>query len=393
MNRNRNILPLIIISQFAGTSLWFAGNAIIPELRESLELNKYAISQVTTAVQFGFVFGTLSFAFIAIADRYSPSRIFFISSLIAALSTVSIIWLAKDVSSLLMLRFITGFFLAGIYPVGMKIAADWYEKGLGNALGWLVGALVLGTAFPHLLKNNDFELPWKTVLICTSAFAVIGGILMLGTGDGPFRKKGARFSTGLVFGVFRNVDFRSATSGYFGHMWELYTFWGFLPLILELYNSINGTSLNIPFLSFVIMGVGAIGCIVGGYLSKSIGSARVAFSALTISGICCLVSPFAINTDPSVFIVFLIIWGIAVVADSPQFSSLVAQTSSPEIRGTALTIATSVGFAITMVSLAVTDLLFHSHNYLSGQRTFMILAIGPIVGLFAMRRLLKKNDQ
>src|ERR1044071_6380416 len=170
-----HILPLIIVSQFAGTSLWFVGNAILPELKQSLQLSQYAVSLVTSAVMLGFIAGTLMFAFFSLADRFSPVKLFFISSLFGALTNSAVVWLAADGNSLFLLRFLTGFFLAGIYPVGMKIAADWYEKGLGKALGYLLGALVLGTAFPHLLKNRSFELPWKTVLYFTSLFAVIGG--------------------------------------------------------------------------------------------------------------------------------------------------------------------------------------------------------------------------
>ena len=147
-----------MLSQFAGTSLWFVGNAILPELKQSLHLSQYAVSQVTSAVMLGFVGGTLTFAFLSLADRFSPTRLFFISSLLGALCNSAVAWFAEDAASLFAFRFATGFFLAGIYPVGMKIAADWFEQGLGKALGWLLGALVLGTAFPHLLKNRDFEL-------------------------------------------------------------------------------------------------------------------------------------------------------------------------------------------------------------------------------------------
>src|ERR1044071_7799017 len=165
-----HILPLIIVSQFAGTSLWFVDNAILPELKQHLQLSQYAVSLVTTAVMLGFVAGTLVFAFFSFADRFSPVKLFFISCMLGSLCNASVAWLAKDGSSLFVLRFMTGFFLAGIYPVGMKIAADWYEQGLGKALGYLLGALVLGTAFPHLLKNRDFDLPWRKVLYLTSAF-------------------------------------------------------------------------------------------------------------------------------------------------------------------------------------------------------------------------------
>ena len=176
---SKKVLPIIVLSQFAGTSLWFVGNAVLPELKESLQLSQYAVSLVTSAVMLGFIAGTLVFAFFSLADRFSPVKLFFISSLLGALTNSAVVWLVTDGNSLFLFRFLTGFFLAGIYPVGMKIAADWYEKGLGKALGFLLGALVLGTAFPHLSKNRDFELPWKSVLYITSGVAVLGGVLML----------------------------------------------------------------------------------------------------------------------------------------------------------------------------------------------------------------------
>lgn len=225
LQRPKYILPLIVLSQFAGTSLWFTGNAILPELKQTLHLSQYAVSLVTSAVMLGFVAGTLVFAFLSLADRFSPVKLFFISSLAGALFNIAIIWLAKDGSSLFVLRFITGFFIAGIYPVGMKIAADWYEKGLGKALGFLLGALVLGTAFPHLLKNRDFELPWRSVLLYTSLFAVAGGfIMLLFVSDGPHRKRSGSFQWNAFSQIFLSKKWRQAAFGYFGHMWELYTF-------------------------------------------------------------------------------------------------------------------------------------------------------------------------
>src|SRR5205085_5624613 len=183
------ILPLIILSQFAGTSLWFVGNAILPDIQKGLGLQNNALGNITSVVQFGFIAGTFLFAVFSFADRFNSAKLFFISSVIGAVANISIIWLAKDIIALYVLRFVTGFFLAAIYPVGMKIAADWYEKGLGKALGFLVGALVLGTAFPHLLKSNVYSLPWKQVLIFTSAFAFIGGLLILFfVSDGPYRR-------------------------------------------------------------------------------------------------------------------------------------------------------------------------------------------------------------
>jgi len=389
-----HILPLIVLSQFAGTSLWFVGNAILPELKQHLQLSQYAVSLVTSAVMLGFVAGTLVFAFFSFADRFSPVKLFFISCLLGAICNLSVAWFAKDAASLFALRFLTGFFLAGIYPVGMKIAADWYEQGLGKALGYLVGALVLGTAFPHLLKNRDFDLPWRSVLYCTSVFASIGGLLMiLFVGDGPFRKRSGKFQLNAIAAIFGSRKWRQAAFGYFGHMWELYTFWGFVPLMLELYSIKSGSSLNIPLLSFFIIASGSISCVVGGYLSQGIGSAKTATMALFISGICCLFSPLFFYLPVPLFLILIFTWGVTVVPDSPQFSTLVAQYAPAHLRGTALTIYNSIGFSIAVVSLIIIDYVFHSNGLLANHKTFLLLGFGALFGLPFMIRLIRQKNK
>jgi MFS family permease len=391
-SRPKHILPLLVISQFAGTSLWFVGNAVLPELKQSFDLSQYAVSLVTSAVMFGFICGTLVFAFFSFADRFSPVKLFFVSSLLGALTNSAVAWLANDDSSLFVLRFLTGFFIAGIYPVGMKIAADWYQKGLGTALGFLLGALMLGTAFPHLLKNREFELPWKTVLHITSIIAATGGLLMLlFVGDGPYRKISGKFHWDAFGKIFGSKKWRQAAVGYFGHMWELYAFWGFVPIMIELYSKKNNQVLDISFLSFTAIAIGSIGSVIGGYLSQKIGSARVATGALLISGICCFLSPLTYSFPSFLFVAFLLIWGATVSPDSPQFSTLVAQYAPEDLRGTALTIYNSIGFAITTISLYVIDRVFHSSSFLSGENTFALLGLGAIAGLPSMFRLIKNK--
>ena len=389
---NKKVLPVIVLSQFAGTSLWFVGNAVLPELKESLHLSQYAVSLVTAAVMLGFIAGTLVFAFFSLADRFSPVKLFFISSLLGALTNSAVVWFVTDGNTLFLFRFLTGFFLAGIYPVGMKIAADWYEKGLGKALGYLLGALVLGTAFPHLLKNREFELPWRSVLYVTSTVAVFGGIIMLlFVGDGPYRKNSGGFRWDAFGKIFSSKKWRQSAFGYFGHMWEVYSFWGFLPLMIGLYAKKNDLPLNIPFLSFIAIAIGAIGSVAGGYISEKIGSAKVAIWSLLISGICCFISPLSYSLPFFLFLLLLLIWGLTVVPDSPQFSTLVAQYAPEELRGTALTIYNSIGFAITTISLYVIDRVFHSTGSLGGENTFALLGLGALVGLPSAIRLIKNK--
>lgn len=379
------ILPVIVFSQFAGTSLWFAGNAILPDIQHELQINTDA-GNITSAVQLGFIFGTLVFAVLAIADRFAPSKVFFACAIIAALANLGVEWWAKDVYSLMTLRFLTGFFLAGVYPVGMKISADWYQQGLGKALGYLLGALVLGTAFPHLLKGSAYHLPWRNIIYITSAVAIVGGLLvLLLVPVGPYRKKGAKFHPRALAHVFKSKDFRSAAGGYFGHMWELYAFWAFVPALLQLQQHHSGDTYNIPLWSFIIIAVGCIGCIAGGYISRKYGSAIVAFYALLVSGTCCALCWAFVQAGTSLFLPFMMIWGITVIADSPQYSALVATTAPAENKGTALTFVNCIGFAITIASIQCLNYFFH--RYPSGL-TFSMLVIGPVLGLAALYRLL-----
>ncbi len=381
MNKNSNrILPVIVISQFLCTSLWFAGNAVLPDLVRDFALNESAPGHITSAVQFGFIIGTLCYASLMIADRFSASLVFFISAVLGSLSNIGIVIANHDINSLLVLRFLTGFFLAGIYPVGMKIASDHFDKGLGKALGFLVGALVVGTAFPHLLKNFTASLPWKIVLFFTSGLSISGGLLMLlFIPNGRYQKKSQSIDLTALFSIFRNKPFRSAAFGYFGHMWELYAFWAFVPIILATYKTLNhAENLNIPILSFFIIGLGGLASIASGYLSQIFGARKTAFGALFLSGTCCLLSPLAFYLPVLPFIIFLIFWGLVVIADSPLFSTLVAQNTVLQIKGSSLTIVTCIGFSITIMSIEILNYLF---KHINTQYIYTILAIGPLIGL------------
>jgi predicted MFS family arabinose efflux permease len=387
--RSISVLPFIVAAQFACTSVWFAGNAVITDIIRQFSLSADALGHLVAAVQLGFITGTLLFAIFTVSDRFSPSRVFFTCAMAAALVNLSV-FIADGFSQLLVARFITGFFLAGIYPVGMKIAADYHKEGLGKALGWLVGALVLGTAFPHLVHVYTASLSWKAVMIISSVLSVTGGIVILFfVPDGPHRSRSNGFDPTVLRRIFRNDLFRSAAFGYFGHMWELYTFWAFVPSIFYTYfQQQGGTAQSVPLLSFGIIAAGAIACVGGGYLSRSIGSARTASLALMISGGCCLLSPLFFYLPFPVFFVLLWIWGMSVVADSPQFSTLVAQSIPAEIKGTALTITNSIGFAITIISIETINYL---RPYIAPQNLYLILAIGPLLGLLSMKKQLQKQ--
>ncbi len=386
MIRPSYILPVIIFSQFTGTSLWFAGNAVILDLQRDWGLAGQSLGYVTAAVQLGFISGTLVFAYLAIADRFSARRVFFTCSLAGALANIGVLAAPQGLTGLLLLRFATGFFLAGIYPVGMKIAASWYEKGLGRALGYLVGALVLGTAFPHLIRAIGAELPWQQVIIGVSALAAIGSVMMLLlVPDGPYLPRGAAFNPRSLAIIFRSRSFRASAFGYFGHMWELYAFWAFFPLWLLVYSRTNDITLNVPLWSFLVIAAGFFGCAVGGMISARVGSAKVAAIQLTVSGACCLLSPLFFGFDFTLLIIFLLIWGITVVGDSPQFSALNAKNAPPEYVGSALTIANSIGFLITVFSIQLVNSLM---PLMGPKYIFWLLVPGPLVGLWMLRPLL-----
>lgn len=390
--KSKTILPIIVFSQFCCTSLWFAGNGVMADLISTFNLNESALGHLTSAVQFGFISGTLVFALLTISDRFSPSKVFFFCALIAALFNLGTILENNTFISLFILKFSTGFFLAGIYPVGMKIAADYYDKGLGKSLGFLVGALVVGTAFPHLLKGYSFGFSWQYIIVFISVLALFGGLLMLlFVPNGPYRKASQKLKLNAWLKNFKNSKFRSAAFGYFGHMWELYAFWAFVPVILSLYKENNlESTLNIPLWAFIIIGVGGLSCVVAGYLSSIFKTKKIALTALLLSCLCCLISPFILITNSEfILLSFLVFWGMVVIADSPLFSTLVAQNAIPKYKGTALTIVNCIGFAITIISI---QLLNYLHLKYNSSFLYMILAIGPILGLIALSRKPKTHD-
>lgn len=376
------ILPVIIISQFAGTSLWFAGNAVIADLQIEWGLPVSSLGYVTSSVQLGFIAGTLFFAFFLISDRFSPRLVFFISSLLGAAANIGIIYFSDGLPSLLIFRFITGFFLAGIYPVGMKIAAGWYRHGLGAALGYLVGALVLGTSFPHLLKSLEYSVDWESVVLSVSVISTIGGLLMLiFVPNGPFLSKGTEFNPRAIYIIFKSKPLRQAAFGYFGHMWELYTLWAFVPVLLDYYATSFDDAINIPLWSFFIIAAGGFGCAVGGIISKKTSSKPVAFYMLLASGICCLLSPLIYNLPIAGFLIILIFWGFVVAGDSPQFSALVATSAPREYVGSALTIVTSIGFLITIFSIEIINSLIRTIDV---KYLMLLLTPGPVFGLISL---------
>jgi MFS family permease len=379
-------LIILVFAQFAGTTLWLSGNAVSAQIEA--ELGVQLGGWLTSSVQMGFILGTLFNAIFAIPERVLSSRLFLFSAVFGALANISIAIFPINVPIVLVSRIFTGLFLAGIYPIGMKIASDWYGKDLGRAMGYLVGALVLGKAFPYLLKGISFELVWKEFLFLISLVSLIGGLLLwLLLPDKPLPSQRNHFSIKALAVIFKIPQLRAAAFGYFGHMWELYAFWAFLPAIWKVYLHIHPEySFNVPIATFINIVGGFLGCWLGGLLAIRIGSGKVALFQLFTSLICCFFLPFLVHSPLPIFSILMLIWGVTVVGDSPQFSTLVSRFALPERRGSIITLVTSIGFAITIISIQLIDFLLE--KFPENLAVFWVLCLGPIVGLWlSFRRI------
>jgi MFS family permease len=382
----RHVLPIIVLAQFAGTSLWFAVNAVMPDLQIQMGWPASDVGRLTSALQLGFIAGTLVFAVLAIADRFSSRRVFLLCSLAGSLCTLGALAHVDDFLALLMWRATTGFFLAGIYPVGMKIASQWFPKGLGVALGWLVGALVLGSASAHGIRALSSQLPWSTVMLSVAGLAAAGGLMLYALIPEPSQKsmQAKQLQWQALASLWTDWRVRSSVLGYFGHMWELYTLWVLAPLILA--TRFEGTQLSIA--AFSVIGVGAMGCILGGLGAKRWGSAKVATLQLGMSGLCCLLAPWFMSASLEWMMAWLLIWGVTVAGDSPQFSTLTASNAPPHAVGSVLTLTNCIGFGISIVSIELFTSLATWHDL---STLLPWLGLGPLLGIWAMRPLLKKS--
>ena len=374
---------VIVLAELFGTSLWFTGSAAVPRLLEPWQLSRTEAAWLLISTQLGFIIGTLTLAVTGLADRFPAQRIFAAASLLGALSNLAFAYLADGLVSALLFRTVTGLSLAGIYPLGMKLIVGWAPRQAGAMLGWLVGALTLGTASPFLLRGIGMNFAWQIPVAVASVLASVGGLMVLSLGEGPDRKPGANVRWKAVREAFRVPAFRASAFGYFGHMWELYAFWAMVPLLVaKVLNETSIDSTRVYLACCLVIGIGAIGCVGGGMLSRKWGSAKVARFALAGSAIFCLLFPFVAELAV-VSAMSLLLWGMLVVADSPQFSAISAKVCPPEAVGSALAVQNSLGFLITIGSLQLTPILW---PMFSEYTTWMLLP-GPILGLLAMRRL------
>ncbi len=363
----------------------------MPDLQRAIGFGDSAVAWLTSSIQLGFIVGTLCFSMLMIADRFSMRWVFLICALLGAGFNLAAIVLPsippEARGTLLMaLRFATGFCLAGIYPVGMKLASSWYDKGLGAALGFLVGALIVGTALPHLLRALGAAWPWQNVIVVTSVLAVLGGMLVaLMAADGPYLVRGAAISPKALMVIVRDRKVRASAFGYFGHMWELYAFFVLTPIMISAYLN-TGVSRAVSLLSFFVIAAGGVASALGGLIARRIGSAWVAAILLACSGTCALFAPWMPAAPWWLFGGWLLLWGTTVSSDSPQFSALTAQNSPREVVGSVLTLVNCLGFMITIVSI---QLLTELSLKYSPWSVLPLLAVGPALGLWAMRPLLR----
>jgi MFS transporter, DHA1 family, inner membrane transport protein len=381
------VLPVLVLAQFLGTSPWFAVNAVMPALQADFGWPAAAVGTLTSAVQLGFVAGTLVFALLAIADRFPPRRVFLLCALASAGCSLAAVAMAASFPALVFWRALTGFCLAGIYPVGMKIAAQAFPRGLGQAMGLLIGALVLGSALPHALRALSADWPWAVVFVAVALASALAGLLLVALVPephlGPARPPG--LNLGALASLVTDRKVRASVFGYFGHMWELYTMWVLVPFVLA--TRLAGPALS--WAAFGVLGAGALGCAVGGWLALRVGragqgSARVAGTQLALSGLCCLAAPWLMDAPAPLFYGWLLLWGITVAGDSPQFSTLTAMNAPRDGVGSVLTLTNSIGFGISIASIQL-------FVWLAGSVPLATLlpwlGLGPLLGLWALRPL------
>ncbi len=378
-------LALVAGAELLGMSLWFSASAVAPALKSEWGLTDAGSAWLTLAVQLGFVAGTLVSALGNLPDVFSTRRLFAISAWLGAAANAGLAVFAHGLVAAMALRFLTGFFLAGVYPPGMKIMATWFRRGRGMALGVLVGALTLGKAAPYLV-NAVGSANWRWNVLAASVLAAAGGaIVLFFVGEGPHAMPAARFDAAQIAKVFRNRGVRLADFGYFGHMWELYAMWTWVPVFLRASFAAHGAR---PWLaegaSFLVIGSGAVGCVAAGLLADRIGRTAVTSWAMGLSGACCLGVGLLFDAPAAVLLVVTAIWGAAVVADSAQFSACVTELGDPRYMGTALTVQTCAGFLLTMASIELVPLAVTAVGW---RWAFAVLAPGPALGVAAMLRL------
>ncbi len=378
---------LLVLAQIFAMSLWFSATAIIPELQKNFDLGSFRSSLFTSSVQVGFVAGTLISAILGLADRINPRHFFMMSAVTAGIANAFILFLDPTSNTVIFLRFITGACMAGVYPVGMRLAASWADNDLGFLVGLLVGALTLGSAFPHLF-NALGGVDWRFTIGLASVCAVTSSALIYFMQIGPNIRPAPKFDPSAAWMAFSDPALRSANFGYLGHMWELYAMWAWIGLFLTASFNINpgpGSQQLAGIATFITIGIcGAVGCIAGGRLADHFGRTALTIVAMTISGLSAATVGFFFSAHPLLVLFICSIWGVSVIADSAQFSSAIAELAPPDRIGTMLTIQTSAGFLLTFITIQAMPYIV---DVLSWNYAFSVLAVGPLFGVISMLRL------
>jgi MFS family permease len=382
------MLAILAAAEFLGMTAWFSATAATPALIAEFTLDASGASWLTMAVQAGFVAGTLLSALANLPDVINARRLFAGGCVVAAAAN-ALVTRAPDAATAIALRILTGAALACVYPPGMKIAAGWFADRRGFALGVIVGALTAGKAFPHLLQALLGDAGWRTPMLVASGLTLVAGALVVTiVRDGPHVAATSRFDARAVTRLFTTPGARQATFGYLGHMWELYAMWTWIAAFATA--SLTASHDGDPahggsFFAFAAIGSGTLGCVLAGWYGDRLGKARVAATAMLVSAACCLLTPIVYGAPAAWLFVVVIVWGFAVVADSAQFSALVAEHSSREYVGTALTVQTCIGFLLTLITIRMTPLIAASIGW---KWAFLFLAPGPLAGLWGLRPLL-----
>jgi MFS family permease len=385
------MLALIALAELLGMSVWFAANAVAPQLSVKWLLSPAEAGWLSTAVQLGFVVGTALAALLNLADVMAARTYFSISAVLAAMANAGLL-AAPGYRTALLSRALTGVFLAGVYPPAMKMAATWFRSRRGLAIGVVVGALTIGKAMPYLVHAWPGAGVAPVVLAASTTALLAALLIALGYRDGPAPFPRRPFDLALVGTVLRDARYRRVLGGYSGHMLELYACWIWVPSFLAASFAAHAVPAADPaawapwvaVLSFVVIAAGAVGCVMGGELADRVGYVRLVVVAMSVSGACALLTPFVFGRSPLLLVPLLVVWSIAVIADSAQFSTLVTRVVDPHAIGTALTLQTSIGFLLTTVTVQLVPLVA---GRLGWQYAFPVLALGPALGIAAIRRL------
>jgi MFS family permease len=380
---------LIALVQILALSVWFSAAAVVPSLRSEWDFGSAASGWLTASVQIGFAAGAVISTLLQLADRIAPQHLLAAGAASATACTAALTVLAHDLCEAIPLRFLTGVALAAVYPVGMKLMASWSEStDRGQWFGILIGSLALGSAFPQLISGFG-PLPWRTVMVIAAALSAVAAIIaVVAIVPGPhLDSRAITPNPRHVIAMFAERGFRLTNLGYFGHMWELYALWTWLSMFVLAGRSERGDAVasSTGFIAFVAIGVaGAVGCLLGGWASDRFGRPRAAVAALVISGICCMASPLFFAAPAIVLVVFLLVWGAAVIADSGVFSTALSEMTDTRFVGTALTAQTAVGFLLTVVTVQLVPL---TADIVGWRYAFLLLAPGPLIGAVAMSAL------